>query len=223
MTTTVTRLLLAATASLGWLAPAQAMTFNFVPLSINNCTIDCPKVIVASGSMQFDDIGTLIETLRAGIARDKTIRPVVLISSNGGNVAAGYGIGEVFRSIKATVIVARAVPSGSGYTIAPGGCASACVFALMGGVKRVVPDGSKLGVHWMSAPTPQMFSGSMILPDTGADDDSDADERRMRQFMRRMGVRPELASFIRKVPNSQFHVMTAQEMTRFGLARTTWR
>jgi hypothetical protein len=213
----------AAALSLTLTVPALAMSFSFVPLSINNCTTDCPKVIVASGDMYFDDINTLIETIRAGISRDKTIRPVVILSSNGGNLAAGYGIGEVFRAIKATVIVGRAVPSGSGYTIGPGGCASACVFSLMGGVKRVVPDGSKLGVHWMSAPTPQMFSGTVALPDLGKPDDSNRDEANMRNFMRRMGVKQELATFIRKVPNSSLHIMTSQEMAKFGLARTTLR
>jgi hypothetical protein len=203
--------------------PARAMTFSFVPLAVNNCTTDCPKIIVASGDMQYDDIGTLVETIRAGIRRDKNIRPVVLISSNGGNLAAGYGIGEVLRSIRATVIVGRAVNNGSGYTIAPGGCASACVFSLMGGVKRVVPEGSKVGVHWMSAPTPQVFSGSVSTPDPSRMNDPDRDELTMRQFMRRMGVKPELAGFIRRVPNSSIHVMTAQELAQFSLAQTRLR
>jgi hypothetical protein len=199
------------------------MSFTFVPLSINNCATDCPKVIVAQGDMFFDDIGTLIETIRAGVQRDKSIRPVVILSSNGGNLAAGYGIGEVFRQIKATVIVARAVPSANGYALAPGGCASACVFSLMGGVRRIVPQGSKVGVHWMSAPTPQVFSGTVALPELGRKDDSDSDEARMRQFMRKMGVKPDLAGFIRKVPNTSIHVMTAQEMSRFGLASQALR
>jgi hypothetical protein len=202
---------------------AQAMSFSFVPLVVNNCTSDCPKVIVASGDMQFDDIGTLVETIRAGIRRDKNIRPVVLLSSNGGNLAAGYGIGEVFRSIKATVIIGRAIPNGAGYTIAPGGCASACVFSLMGGVKRVVPDGSRVGVHWMSAPTPQVFSGNVSTPDPSRVNEPDRDEANMRQFMRRMGVKPDLAAFIRKVPNSSIHVMTSQEMLRYGLAQSKLR
>jgi hypothetical protein len=205
-------------------AAAQAMSFTFVPIVINNCTTDCPKVIVAEGDMQYDDTATFVETLRAGIGRDKNIRPVVILSSNGGNLAAGYDLGGVFRQLKATVIVARARPSASGgYTLGPGVCASACVYALMGGTKRIVPDGSKLAVHWMSAPTPQVFSGSVALPDIGRNDDSNQDEARMRQFMRRMGVKPDLAGFIRKVPNTAIHVMTPQEITRFGLAQTKLR
>ncbi len=201
------------------------MSFSFVPLQVNNCTTECPKIIVASGEMYFDDINTLVATLQAGIQRDRMIRPVVLLSSVGGNVAAGYGIGEVFRQINATVIVGRAVPSssGSGYTFGPGGCASACVFALMGGKNRVVPEGSKVGVHWMSGPVPQVSSGSVFAPSSETKDDSDAKEQRMRQYMRRMGVRPDLAAFIRKVPYSEMHVMTAQELQRFGLARTRIR
>jgi hypothetical protein len=215
--------LLALLASLVWAGSAQAMSFRFLPIAINNCTTDCPKVIVAEGEMFFDDINTLVATIQAGVARDRTIRPVVLLSSIGGNVAAGYGIADVFRQIRATVIVGRAVPSGSGYGIAPGGCASACVFALMGGAKRIVPPGSKVGVHWMSGPVPQISSGAVFQPSPDAREDSDAKEQRMRQFMRRMGVRPEFAGFIRKVPHTSLHVMTTQEMSRFGLAQTQLR
>jgi hypothetical protein len=202
---------------------AQAMSFSFVPIVVNNCTADCPKAIVAQGTMYHDDIGTLVETIKAGIARDKTIRPVVILSSNGGNAAAGIDIGRVFRAIKATVIIGRAVPSGAGYTIAPGICASACVFSLMGGTKRIVPPGSKVAVHWMSEPTPQIYSGTVTLAETGRKSSADDDEALLRRYIRSMGVKQELAAFIRKVPNTSFHVMTPQEMARFGLAQTSFR
>jgi hypothetical protein len=204
-------------------ATAQAMSFSFVPIVVNNCTTDCPKAIVAQGPMYYDDIGTLIETIRAGIERDKNIRPVVILSSNGGNSAAGLQIGRIFRAIKATVIVGQAVQSGAGYTIRPGVCASACAFSLMGGTKRIVPDGSQVIVHWMSDALPQVYSGSQVLADTGKPTTPDEDEAMLRRFMREMGIRQDLAAFIRKVPNSSFHVMTTQEMTRFGLAQTKFR
>lgn len=204
-------------------AAAQAMSFSFVPIAINNCTTDCPKAIVAQGPMSYDDIGTLVETIRAGIARDRNIRPVVILSSVGGNSAAGLQIGRIFRAIKATVIVGRAVPSGSGYSLAPGVCASACAFSLMGGVKRIVPDGSRVIVHWMSEPIPQVYSGTVTLAETGKPTTADEDEAMLRRFMREMGIKQDLASFIRKVPNSSHHVMTAQELARFGLAQTRFR
>jgi hypothetical protein len=207
----------------GFSAAAHAMSFSFVPIVINNCTTDCPKAIVATGPMYYDDINTLVATIQAGIARDKNIKPVVILSSNGGNTAAGLEIGNVFRAIKATVIVGRAVPSGAGYTVTPGVCASACAFSLMGGVKRIVPDGSKVIVHWMSEPTPQVYSGSVTLAETGKPSTADEDEAMLRRYMRGMGVKPDLAAFIRKVPNSSFHVMTTQELTRFGLAQTRVR
>jgi hypothetical protein len=204
---------------------ASAMSFSFVPLPINNCTTNCPKVIVATGDMYFDDPATLVEKIKAGIQRDPSIRPVILIHSNGGNAAAGYMMGEVFRAIKATVIVARAESNGfgGGYTIKPGGCASACAIALMGGAKRIVPDGSKVGVHWFSGPVPQVFAGNTVTPDLSRRAQPDEAEARMRTYMRRMGVRQELAAFIRKVPNTSLHVMTPQEMQRFNLAQRTFR
>jgi hypothetical protein len=219
----ILRLFASAAGIVGFSAAAQAMSFSFVPIVIGNCTTDCPKAIVAQGTMQFDDIGTLVETIKAGIARDKNIRPVVILSSNGGNLAAGIEIGRVFRAIKATVIVGRAVPAGAGYTLAPGGCASACVYSLMGGARRIVPEGSRVGVHWASAPVPQVFSGNVVLPDPGRRSSDDEDEVRLRQFMRSMGVKPDFARFIRNVPNSGMHVMTSQEIARFGLAQTRFR
>jgi hypothetical protein len=207
----------------GWSAASHAMSFSFAPIVVNNCTTDCPKAIVAEGEIYYDDVGTLVETLRAGIERDKNIKPLVVLSSVGGNVYAGYQIGRIFRAINATVVVGRAVRSGSGYSLAPGVCASACVFSLMGGKKRFVPDGSRIGVHWMSGPTPQVFSGNVALPEVGRKSDDNESEANLRQFMRSMGVRPDFARFIRNVPNSSMHVMTPQEITRFGLAQTRFR
>jgi hypothetical protein len=204
-------------------SPASAMSFDFVSLSINNCTTQCPKVIVATGEIYLGDAETFVEKLRSAIRREPDLRPVVLLHSTGGNMGAALQLGEVFRSIKATVVVAQARSNGSVYAPTGGGCASACVFSLMGGVKRVVPDDSRVAIHWVSAPTPQGYLGNVVQPDASMKSDDQNTEALMRKYMRGMGVRAEFAAFIRKVPNSSFHVMTPQEVTRFGLARRTFQ
>ncbi len=209
--------------SLAFAAPASAMSFDFVTLSINNCTTQCPKVITATGEINLGDPETFVEKLRSAIAREPELRPVVLLHSSGGNMGAALQLGEVFRSIKATVVVAQARSSGTGYRPTGGGCASACVFSLMGGVKRVVPDDSRVAIHWVSAPTPQGYLGNVVQPEPALKNDDQQTEALMRRYMRTMGVKADLAAFIRKVPNASFHVMTAQEITRYGLARRTFQ
>jgi hypothetical protein len=202
---------------------AQAMSFQVVPFAVNNCTTNCPRIIVASGEMFLGDAETFLEKVKASIPREKNLKPVVLIDSNGGNMLAALQMGYVLRAMKATVVVARAVPGSNGYSAGPGACGSACVFTLMGGTKRVVPDASKVAVHWVSKPVPQTYLGNWVQPDPNAKVDPDSSEKYMRDYMRKMGVRPDLAALIRKVPHESFHVMKPDEITRYGLASRTFR
>jgi hypothetical protein len=209
-----------------WLStsPASAMSFQVVPFAVNGCTTDCPRVILATGEMRLGDAETFAEVIKASIRREKNLKPIVLIHSPGGNMAAALGIGRVLRAIRATVIVAQARPGpGAGYGAVNGACASACVFSLMGGIKRVVPDDSKVAVHWVSEPKPQLYGTNFILPREGATNNDDEGERILRGYMREMGVRPELAAFIRKVPHSSIHFMKPDEITSFRLASRTFR
>jgi hypothetical protein len=216
-------LVVLALAGLGFATPAAAMSFDFVTLNINNCTTQCPKVITATGEIYLGDAETFVEKLRSAIPREPHLRPVVLLHSSGGNMGAALQLGEVFRSIKATVVVAQARSNGVSYNPTGGGCSSACVFSLMGGVRRVVPDDSRVAIHWVSAPTPQGYLGNVVQPDAGAKNDDQQTEAVMRHYMRSMGVKGEFAAFIRKVPNESFHIMTPQELTRFGLARRNFQ
>ena len=77
---------------------------------------------------------------------------IVTLNSPGGNLVAGIKLGELIRVAGATTSIGETVSmSGKGLeqwaeTI-PGICASACVFAFIGGVERWVGTGNKLGVH----------------------------------------------------------------------------
>jgi hypothetical protein len=218
------RMFLSALATCGAVSVAQAMSFQIVPFATNGCTSDCPRVILATGEMRLGDAETFLEVVKASLRRGEKLRPIVLIHSPGGNMAAALGIGRVLRAIKATVIVAQGRSgAGAGYGAVRGACASACVFSLMGGVKRVVPDDSRVAVHWVSEPRAQFYGTTIILPREGVKNDDDEGERILRSYMREMGVRPELAAFIRKVPHSSIHFMKPEEITQFRLASRTFK
>jgi hypothetical protein len=69
---------------------------------------------------------------------------VVLLSSPGGDLGQAVIMGEVVRARGLTTAVGTIDGSGK---IKPAYCASACVLAYAGGVKRLGVEGSRLGVH----------------------------------------------------------------------------
>jgi hypothetical protein len=85
-------------------------------------------------------------------------RQAVVINSPGGSVLAAIRLGELIRAHQLLMTVAKTETSGKSImqghisisSLAPGICASACVFAFAGGVERYLVDGSRVGVHQIS-------------------------------------------------------------------------
>lgn len=76
----------------------------------------------------------------------------IALHSLGGDLLAGIKLGELIRETGATTMIAETIQeTGLGLehieTTVPGICASACAFAFMGGVERLVSDEDRLGVH----------------------------------------------------------------------------
>jgi hypothetical protein len=100
----------------------------------------------------------------------------VRLNSPGGSLRAGVALGELFRSKGfATEVGADAVdPEGHPAFGArasdrkPGVCASACAYAFLGGVERMLEPTSKLGVHRfysqaaVDQPTEKLFTGQDV-------------------------------------------------------------
>ena len=63
-------------------------------------------------------------------------RAVVVFDSNGGNLAAGIGIGRAIRLQEYSTSVSD-----------NGTCASACALAWLGGVQRFLPSSARVGFH----------------------------------------------------------------------------
>ena len=109
------------------------------------------EVISATGEITNSSADEFLAFLNEHV-QDQQLRPVILIHSPGGTVVGSMQLGMMFRKLGAAVIVARTVEEeGTDRAhVVPGACMSACVYAFMGGAKRVVPTVSRLGIHRMA-------------------------------------------------------------------------
>jgi len=75
----------------------------------------------------------------------------VMLHSPGGNLMAGMELGRIFRKYKIPVDIAETQketdPENHFEKTAPGICASACAYAFLGGVSRLIENGSRIGFH----------------------------------------------------------------------------
>ena len=180
------------------------------------CPRDCADVILARGEIDNNTADAFTAFLSAHL-QDHDLRPVVLLESPGGTVVGSMQLGTVLRTIGAAVIVASARQDDHGTArLAPGVCVSACVYALMGGVRRVVPPNSLVGIHRMvikedvetpsGTQTQQIFGSRAIVDSLAA-------------YTASMGVDPRLIGFAETVAPERLHIVTPREITRWKLGR----
>jgi hypothetical protein len=191
-------------------AQAAPMTFRATPVG-DNCGSKCSLMIVAEGDITPNTPDRFLEFVQRQ-SRDPNMRGVVLINSSGGRVGASMQLGKYFREAGVAVIVGRVGGNG----IAPGRCFSACVYALIGGKKRVVPKVSQIGVHRMVA----FHHGGR------ADDDMNRFEavfatpelvQRLSDYVGSMGVSREVISTAERTRHDELRILTPEEIRRWKL------
>jgi hypothetical protein len=194
-------------------ASADQMTFRAATLGADsNCGASCTRIIVAEGEINDSTPEAFLKfvALNGG---NRSIKGVVFLHSPGGRVVASMQLGEMFRKAGAAVVVARV--GGEGYSAAR--CFSACVYALMGARKRVIPPGSQVAIH-------RMFMFERL---GGGDHEGQPLSRtyahpamleRLTAYARKMGVSPEIILSAERVAPDQVHVVSAKEMRRWRLA-----
>jgi hypothetical protein len=207
-------------AVLGLLFPALAdaapgsMTFRVAPLEMEQCGARCPHVIIADGLIAPDTPLSFVDFLRTE-SSGANLRHIVYLNSPGGHVVASMDFGRILRELRMAAVVGRFKGDGAGLYV--GECVSACVYAMMGAVKRVVPPGSEVTLHRMSVvETESGPSGdSTVVVRSYADPPMVAV---LKRYARRMGVNPALVGAAEALPPDTVHVLTREEMRRWSFA-----
>jgi hypothetical protein len=205
-------------AAMLWAAPATALSYRLVDADFPNCKGECPKVIVASGTISQNEHLQLFAFLEQSLGRGK-VAQILVIESPGGFTAGGLALGYALRKLKMSVIVGRwtgdTLTGQSGLT--SGTCASACVFALAGGTSRYFVTGSRVGVH-------RAHTGTAVLDPTtrlpvNATVDHESGHAFFRQFFRSMGVDNGVVEKLAATGSESMYWFSPGEMSRLRLAR----
>jgi hypothetical protein len=205
-------------AAMLWAAPASALSYRLVDADFPNCKGECPKVIVASGTISQNEHLQLFAFLEQSLERGK-VAQILVIESPGGFTAGGLALGYALRKLKMSVIVGRwtgeALTGQSGLT--PGTCASACVFALAGGTSRYFVSGSRVGVHRAHTGTP-VLDPTTRLP-VNATVDHESGHIFFRQFFRTMGVDNGVVDKLAATGSESMYWFSPAELSKLRLAR----
>jgi hypothetical protein len=205
-------------AILGFLLQAEAepgsMTFRVAPLEKGQCGARCLHVIIADGIIETDTPLAFVDFLRAE-SSDANLRHIVFLNSRGGDAVASMDFGQILRELRMAAVVGRFESDGAGHKV--GECVSACVYAMMGAVKRIAPPGSEVALHRMSVvetesglsgnPTfvARSYAGRPIVAV-------------LKRYARRMGVNPALVGAAEALSPDTVHVLTREEMRRWSFA-----
>lgn len=200
-------------------APVRAegeMSFRAVRLGeARTCGGECPIVIAATGQITQSTPSRFLDFIETHGNGD--LHAVVFLDSPGGRVVASMEFGTLLRKVGAAVVVARVYPDGQGGSVMTNAqCFSACVYALMGAKKRVIPAASQIGIHRMFVYEDSLdASGATILRHRRFDNGN------MRSFLEdyssEMGVSPGLIAAAETVPSSQLKILTRGEIRRWHL------
>ena len=122
----------------------------------DKCGNQCREWISASGAI----VDSTVQDFEA-FTRTRNVRgATIVLDSPGGNVVQGLALGREFRRLELTTSVGRAekIPGGTGndqraILSSHATCNSMCVFLLLGGVQRHVPEEARILVHqiWPSS------------------------------------------------------------------------
>jgi hypothetical protein len=199
-------------------AHAEDMSFQLVSVSRSaGCGDQCPSVITAQGQITDSTPSEFLSFVQGNIGRSD-LHAVVFLDSPGGKVVAAMELGRLWRRLGIAAIVGRADPgSSSASQFLAGRCLSACVYALIGAKKRVVPDGSMVGIHRMF-----FYDGESGLLGDGSAGRRHYDDGGMKallsHYTSRMGVSPELISIAERISSDNIHILSRAEIARYHLA-----
>ncbi|WP_158817640.1 hypothetical protein [Methylocapsa sp. S129] len=197
-------------------AQSSAMSFRLAKLEGRACGARCPRVIVAEGIIEEDTPEAFVDFLKS-VADAPNLRDVIVLNSPGGRVVASMRLGAALRKLRAAVVVARFDKDDDLDFPSAGQCMSACVYALMGGARRIVPPQSRLGIHRMSSKDNSASLGRLFAaatPSYASPDMVDA----LAGYAAQMGVSPTVIRVAERIPPEEIHIVSPAELRRWRLA-----
>lgn len=194
-------------------AQAAPMSFSLLTASgVEGCGKHCSVVVVASGEID-NTAASRFDMLVRNHLRSGTAGLTVLLTSPGGFVVAAAKLGTLFRKYRATVAVASAAwtnPQTLKVRLAAGSCTSACVYAFMGGVRRIAPPGSRLVLHRSYA------DGSWF---EGREYNNEVLQNYITGYTKEMGIHPQVVQFAESLPPDRLYTLRPEQFEAWNLAR----
>jgi hypothetical protein len=222
------------------------MLFYVVKGAADACGRGCDRWIAAEGKIDAAAAGRFRKFL--GQLGDAHLP--IYFNSPGGNLDQAIAIGAILRERPVMVRVGRAVITECGFEAQDGTacaklkqsgrelhgdlwtrnavCASACPYLIMGTATREIPPDAVLGVHSPrvllhfsgGVPTEEMRTAAVASGLERAD-------RLIADYLHKVGADPGLLVLARTVKFTDVHVLTREEIARFGIdrreiAETSW-
>jgi hypothetical protein len=206
---------LALAVAMGGGASAGEMTFRVVGLNAGSCGARCPQVIAAEGEIGDATPDAFVSFIGQNVGGGN-LHGIVLLDSPGGKVVASMELGQAIRRLGMAVIVARpAAGSRDSMDLVAGRCYSACVYALMGGARRVIPPQSRVGVHRMFNYSTSFDFSEGLVRERNLDDGGM--RATLSRYARNMGVSPDLVTLAERTSPDQLYMLTSSDISRWRL------
>ncbi|ACB96011.1 periplasmic protein-like protein [Beijerinckia indica subsp. indica ATCC 9039] len=205
-------LVLALAYGLAGLQPARAdsMAFRLIPAGPKSaCGVDC-QAVAMEGEITDATPEAFLRFMQRNLPQHP-IQSVVYMHSYGGKVMAAMELGKIFRRLGLVAVVAR-VEQGDDQAAQLIGarCYSACVYALMGARKRVIPPQSELGLHKM-----------YLLSIEGRQEDDGEMSQVLERYTRSMGVSPNVIVLAEHMRPEDVHIVSRAEISKWHLGSAT--
>ena len=220
--------------------PQPPVMFYIAHGAADSCGRGCDRWIAVEGQINADAAVRFRKFITQHL-KDRQL-PIYL-SSPGGNLEQGVFIGNMLREMSATARIGRTTVSDCGFE-AQGSevclklkrsgrelasalstrnaqCNSACPYLMLGAVTREVAPDAILGVH--SPKVILRYSGDGQLTremvTAAAQRAVLRGDRLLSNYVFRMGIEGELLDVARKIKFEDMHVLTRDEIFRFGIDR----
>lgn len=227
--------------------PPPPMAFYVVKGAPDSCGRGCDSWIAVEGQVD----GAAASRFKKFLQRIGNRNLPIYLASPGGNLDQALAMGAMLRERRATARVGRTVVSDCGFEAQDSAacvklkqsgrvlhgdlftkgtnCNSACPYLLLGATNREVAPDALLAVH--SAKIVVHFRGGAPPPEVRAAANQRGRERADRMlsaYIVKMGVNIGLFELVRSVKFESQHVLTREEILRFGIdrrgvAETPWK